>query len=76
MTTAADFVRLRNGVTLPVAAVALALDLERRGIHLRSEDGQALLVGPPDRLTDDDRAGVRRWKLHLLALLDDLEAEP
>jgi hypothetical protein len=73
MTTAADFVQLR-GLTLPVAAVALALDLERRGIHLRSEDGHALLVGPPERMTDDDRVGVRRWKLHLLALLEVVEA--
>ena len=64
-----DFVTLRGGLTLPLAAVQLALDLEQRGLHLRREDGDVLFVGPRERLTDDDRAGLRKWKLHLLAIL-------
>jgi hypothetical protein len=65
-----DFVTLRGGLTLPLGAVQLALDLEQRGLHLRREDGDVLFVGPRERLTDDDRAGLRRWKRHLLAILE------
>ena len=61
------------GLILPRAAIELALDLERRGLQLRSEDGAVLFVGPRDRLTDDDRIGIRRWKTHLLALLHYLD---
>jgi hypothetical protein len=69
MSTPPAFVVLGR-LTLPLAAVELALDLERRGLHLRHEDGDVLFVGPRERLTDEDRAGLRRWKLHLLAILD------
>jgi len=65
-----DFVVLWDGPTLPRAAVELALDLERRGLHLRGEEGDVLFVGPRDRLNDDDRISLRRWKPHLLALLN------
>ena len=65
----ADFVTLRGGLILPRAALELALDLERRGLQLRAEDGDVLFVGPRHRLTDDDHIGIRRYKSHLLALL-------
>jgi len=72
-----EFVVLKGGLTLPLAAVEFALDLERRGLQLRSEDGDVLFVGPRDRLTDDDRLGIRRWKWHLLALVAACEtADP
>ena len=64
-----DFVTLKGGLTLPLPAVELALDLERRGIRLWTEDGEVLFVGPPKQLTDDDRVALRRWKPHVLALL-------
>ena len=64
-----DLVILRGGLTLPLPAVELALDLERRGIRLWTEDGEVLFVGPPKQLTDDDRVALRRWKPHVLALL-------
>jgi hypothetical protein len=63
-----DFVTLRGGLTLPLAAVRLAFDLEDRGLHLRI-DGDVLSVGPGDRLTDADRALIRRWKPHLLTIV-------
>jgi hypothetical protein len=66
--SASDFVLLKGGLTLPVAVVRLALTFEERGITLRV-DGDSLLVGPRERLTDADRELIRRWKLHLLALL-------
>ena len=64
---ASDFVTLRGGLTLPLAAVRLAFDLEERGLHL-SVDGTVLNVGPGDRLTDADRVLIRRWKSHLVAI--------
>ncbi len=67
--SASDFVVLKGGLVVPLPAVELALDLERRGIELWIEDGDALCVGPPDHLTDEDRAALRRWKPHVLALL-------
>jgi hypothetical protein len=63
-----DFVTLKSGLTLPVAALQLAWALEDRGLHF-SADGDILSVGPGDRLTDADRAQIRRWKTHLLALV-------
>lgn len=68
MSTSDDFVTLRSGLTLPLAAIQLAFDLENRGLRLRI-DGDSLSVGPGDRLTDADRALIRRWKPHLLAIV-------
>jgi hypothetical protein len=70
MMSVSDFVTLRGGLTLPLAAVRLAFDLEGRGLHLRLEGGgDVLSVGPGDRLTDADRALIRRWKPHLVAIV-------
>ena len=63
-----DFVVLRGGLTLPVDAVRLALDLERRGLRLAA-DGDSLSVGPRELITDADRNLIRRWKAHLLAIV-------
>jgi hypothetical protein len=63
-----DYVVLRGGLALPVAAVRLALDLEERGLHM-GIDGDMLTVGPKELLTDHDRALIRRWKPHLLAIV-------
>src|SRR5262245_28394160 len=66
--SASDFVVLRGGLTLPVDAVRLALDLERRGLHL-GVDGDFLSIGPRNLLTDADRDRIRRWKRQLLAIV-------
>ncbi len=63
------FVCLRGGLCVPVTPIELLLDLESRGLTL-SRDGDDLLISPPGRLTDDDRTALRRWKPHLLALVD------
>jgi hypothetical protein len=65
--SASDYVVLREGPTLPLAAVQLAWRLEDKGCALRF-DGQALLVGPGRLLTDDDRRGIVQWRRHLIAL--------
>ena len=66
--SACEFVVLRGGLTLPVAAIRLALDLEARGLHL-GVDGDMLLIGPRELLSDADRVLIRQWKPHLLALI-------
>lgn len=57
-----------GGLTLPADVVLLALDLEARGFSL-TPAGDDLLVQPFSLLTDEDARQLRRWKLHLLALL-------
>ena len=64
-----DFVMLKGGLTVPVAAIQFALDLESRGCELRLDGGDGLLVGPRERVTDADRDGIRRWRYHLRAIL-------
>jgi hypothetical protein len=56
-------------LVLPVELLLLALDLEDRGFRLR-RDGDDLLVQPFQRLTAEDCRHIRRWKHHLLALVD------
>lgn len=66
--SASDLVIFRSGLTVPRPAVELALDLEARGCQM-TLDGDGLLVGPRERLTDDDRDQIRRWRYHLRAIL-------
>ena len=66
--TSSDFVTLRGGLTLPLAALRLAWDLEDRGLHMTVLDDR-LIVGPRELLTDADRDLIRRWKLHLMAIV-------
>jgi len=63
-----EFVVLRGGLTLPLPVIQLALELEAKGVRLAA-DGDELLAGPRRLLTADDHRAIRRWKLHLLALL-------
>ncbi len=59
------FVTFRNGMVMPTAAYLLLLDLECRGCQVQ-RNGDVLIVGPSDRLNDEDRGAIRRWKWHLL----------
>jgi hypothetical protein len=65
-----QFVTLAGGLVLPVEPCVLALDLEARGFHMTREAGDVLSVQPYQRLTREDCAALRRWKWHVLALLD------
>jgi hypothetical protein len=73
--SASDFVTLDNGCIVPIAALRLALDLESRGCQLLLDDGDGILIGPRDRVTDADRDGIRRWRNHLRAILVYCERE-
>jgi hypothetical protein len=65
-----EFVTLNGGLTIPVPALQLALDLEARGISLAT-DGEHRFVVPDDpRLTSHDQAAIARWRLHLGAIVE------
>jgi hypothetical protein len=61
---------LRGGLVLPVEPVQLAIDLEERGFSLTREESDTLSVQPWERLTPEDCAHIRRWKWHLLSIVD------
>jgi hypothetical protein len=66
---ASEFITLKDGPTVPAAPLVLLLDLEARGFTL-CQDGDALLIHPYERLTVSDCASIKRWRWHLLMLLD------
>lgn len=63
------YVSLRGGLTVPLEPLLLVLDLEARGFRL-VPDGDWIIVAPFSQLTDDEQQLLRRWKFHVLALLD------
>lgn len=60
-------IELKGGLLVQADAIALALDLEQRGVTLTVKDG-VLLAAPGSRLTAEDRVQVGRWKRHLMAI--------
>jgi hypothetical protein len=64
------YVTLKGGPTLPVEPILLALELEQRGFRMTREDGDVLNVQPHERLTAEDCQRIRRWKTHIITLLD------
>ena len=48
--------------------VELAWDLEERGFEVTTGEGGTLSVEPRHALTPDDRAALKRWESHLVAL--------
>ena len=63
------YVMLPGGLALPLEPIELALELERRGIKLW-RDGEDIVIEPFSLLSQDDVRALKRWKLHVLALLD------
>ena len=70
------------GQTVTLAPALLALDLERRGFALHLDaDHQVGIQRTKDtaeltELTEDDRAAIDRWRLHLGALVGYQPPEP
>jgi hypothetical protein len=64
------YVTLKDGPTLPVAPIMLAIDLEARGIPLRTEADHQFMVPDDPRLTPTDRAAIGRWRHHLGAIVE------
>lgn len=71
MNTSDRFVIL-PGLIVPIEPHQLLNELEARGLRFRV-DGDELVVVPCGRLTDVDRDAIRRWKWHLLALVEFCE---
>jgi hypothetical protein len=65
-----EFVTLKGGVTIPVPALRLALDLEARGIPLATDADHQFVVPKDERLTADDLVNIERWRAHLGAIVD------
>ena len=66
-------VLLAGGLATPVEPLALALDLDRRGITLRVEGDKLRVVGvdgAKPELSEAETAAIRRWKAHLIALAE------
>jgi hypothetical protein len=64
----ARYVTLAGGLTVPVEPLQLLLGLEARGVQV-SQEGDQLVVDPGNHLTEDECVAIRRWKVHLLALV-------
>jgi hypothetical protein len=66
-----EVVVLKGGVTVPVSAIELGLQLEDKGVTLVVR-GDALGVHPAARLTDDDRVRIRKHRdgLKVIATYD------
>ena len=71
-------VELRGGLTIPLEALRLALELEARGWTLTLKGEKlALRWGSPeaaegpreDALTEAEQGAIRRWRTHLLAIV-------
>jgi hypothetical protein len=65
-----DLVLLAGGLAVPLGPMLLLLELEARGLSL-FRAGDVLHVYPGGQLTEAERQAIRRWRLHLLALVDD-----
>ena len=61
-TSVSELVTLRGGVSVPVAALRVLWGLEERALDVRLAADGALLVGPAERLTPDDRAAIREHR--------------
>jgi hypothetical protein len=64
------FVTLRRGPTLPVEAIELAIDLERRGFTMSLDACQQVQIEPTAALTETDLAAIHRWRLHLGGIVE------
>jgi hypothetical protein len=64
------FVTLRGGLTVPAEALQLALDLEARGIPLRTDADHQFIIPRDPTLTEADQVAIRRWRHHLGAIVD------
>jgi len=68
------FVPLMNGPILPAEPYHLHRQLADRGFSLAKADATTLMVTPINKLTATDAASIRRWKWHLLMLIDSENA--
>ena len=70
LSPAGTAVMLRGGLTVPMPALQLAWSLEDRDIRLTTGADHQLVVPAGAPLTEADRAGLARWRLHLAAIAE------
>ncbi len=65
-----SFVTLKGGLTVPTDALALALNLEARGVTLRTDQDHQFVIPNDPRLSEPDHAAIQRWRHHLGAIVE------
>jgi TubC N-terminal docking domain len=66
---ATEFVVLKGGLACPAPALRLVWSLEDRGIRLGVDAHHELHIDDPHQaLTAVDRAGLARWKTHVISI--------
>jgi hypothetical protein len=68
MNASEHLIPLRGGLTVPSPPLFLLLDLESRGFRV-SVDAGDLLIEPSGQISEAERALLRRWKAHVVALV-------
>ena len=70
-TTAPELVTLKGGLVVSVDALRVFWDLESRAFDMKLGDGRyyKVLVGPSDRLTDEDKAAIHAHRDALAELV-------
>lgn len=66
------FVTLKNGPTMPVEPIELAIRLEGQGFKLGVDDSGQFTIEPTGvsgQLSTDDRASIARWRHHLCVIV-------
>lgn len=74
MSSASSIVVLRGGVSVPLPAFTLALDLESRGFTIDLDTDESLLVCPGSQLTDEDRLAILGCREDLKRIIRYCEA--
>ena len=69
------YCELRDGPVLPLDVVLLALNLEDRGFLLFRQDDilKVRQASAGVELSEADQQNIRKWKQHLLAVVDYCE---
>jgi hypothetical protein len=60
---------LKAGLVVPLEALQLAWSLEDRGATFAVEGGKLVVEAPAAVVTNADRAAIKRWRAHLIAIV-------
>ena len=64
-----EIVTLNGGLSVPLPALELLWRLERDGFDIRLDDDGSVLIGPRQRLSQDDCQAITEHRDHLRALV-------
>ena len=71
-----SFITLKGGLVASIEALDLLWNLEARDFAIEAVEGERIRITPPDRLTAEDVAAIRRLKPELLALVRHCDSAP